>query len=303
MILAELKAAGMTSIGKTSYYHLYRVGLAKFLESFTPQLILDTREVVMVDSNSTQNTVAKILEHSHSPRGIAERLAQQHQPSYLKDFVYGAIDGAVTTFAVVSGVAGAGLSSSIVLILGIANLVGDGFSMAAGNFMGTRAEQEQLAKLRLMEQQHIETVPEGEREEIRQIFQSKGFEGELLDQVVDVITADKKQWVDTMLQEEHGMSLTPISALKAATTTFIAFLMIGTIPLLPFLGTLVSVDLTSQPYAVSTLLTGVAFFLVGAAKSRFVDHHWFYSGMETLFVGGLAAGLAYVCGGLLSGFA
>lgn len=257
----------------------------------------------MLDSQSEHEQHSPLLEHSHTPLMIEERLAQQNQPSYLKDFIYGAIDGAVTTFAVVSGVAGAGLSSSIVLILGIANLVGDGFSMAAGNFLGTRAEQEQLAKLRMMEQQHIEKVPEGEREEIRQIFLGKGFEGELLDQVVDVITDDKKRWVETMLQEEHGLSLTPVSAWKAATTTFIAFIVVGTIPLLPFLVTLVGIEMSAQPYLISAVLTGVAFFLVGATKSRFVNNHWFYSGMETLFVGGIAAALAYVCGVMLSGFA
>lgn len=255
----------------------------------------------MLNNESRKDDTLDSLEHSHSPLSIAERLQEQHRPSYLKDFVYGAIDGAVTTFAVVSGVAGAGLSANIVLILGVANLVGDGFSMAAGNFMGNRAEQEQLAKLRLMEMQHIEKAPAGEREEIRQIFEQKGFSGELLDQVVDVITADDNQWVETMLQEEHGVSLVPISPFKAALTTFLAFILIGTIPLLPFLVGLVGVEITENAYLLSTIFTGFAFFLIGANKSRFVDHHWFYSGMETLLVGSSAAVLAYICGVLLSG--
>lgn len=257
----------------------------------------------MTRSSPRPSGRTSVLEHSHAPRNIAERLSQQRRPSYLKDFVYGAIDGAVTTFAVVSGVAGAELSSNIILILGVANLLGDGFSMAAGNFMGTRAAQEQLAKLRQMEQLHIEHAPDGEREEIRQIFELKGFEGILLDQVVAVITADESRWVETMLQEEHGVSLTPISPMNAAITTFLAFLMVGTLPLLPFLLALIGIQVSENLYLVSTLLTGGAFFLIGAAKSRFVDHHWLYSGMETLLVGGIAAALAYSCGVLMSGFA
>lgn len=256
----------------------------------------------MVDAAPKPDRHLAGLEHSHSPLGIAERLQEERRPSYLKDFVYGAIDGAVTTFAVVSGVAGAGLASNIVLILGVANLVGDGFSMAAGNFMGTRAENEQLAKLRRMEVEHINEAPEGEREEIRQIFEQKGFSGELLEQVVEVITSDHDQWVETMLQEEHGMSLTQIAPLKAALTTFIAFILIGTIPLLPFLVALAGFELSSNAYFLSTSLTGFAFFVVGAIKSRFVDHHWFYSGIETLVVGSSAAVLAYLCGVLLSGY-
>ena len=114
-----------------------------------------------------------MLEHSRAPEAIARRLKAKPTHSYLRDFVYGAIDGIVTTFAVVAGVAGARLSTAIVVILGLANLVADGFSMAVGNFLATQAERQLKDKARAMEQKHIETVPEGEKEEIRQIFSGK----------------------------------------------------------------------------------------------------------------------------------
>jgi hypothetical protein len=79
------------------------------------------------------------LRTGHTPEAIRARLAAEREHSYLRDFIYGGIDGSVTTFAVVSGVAGADLAASIVIILGLANLIGDGFSMAASNFLGTRA--------------------------------------------------------------------------------------------------------------------------------------------------------------------
>ncbi len=81
-------------------------------------------------------------EAEHTPAAIRRRLEARPSQDYLKDSIYGAIDGAVTTFAVVSSVAGAGLSSGIVIILGLANLLADGFSMASGNFLGTRAENQ-----------------------------------------------------------------------------------------------------------------------------------------------------------------
>ncbi|MGV3641667.1 MAG: VIT1/CCC1 transporter family protein [Adhaeribacter sp.] len=243
------------------------------------------------------------LEAAHTPEKISLRLDSKSGHSYLKDFVYGAVDGTVTTFAVVSGVAGAALAPQIVIILGLANLLADGFSMAVSNYLGCRTEEQLLQKAREEERNHILHYPQGEEEEIRQIFARKGFEGDMLERVVTTITADKQRWEETMIREEYDMPISPIVAWKAALATFTAFVLLGLIPVMPFLGNYVFRYQLDQPFLWSSLATGGAFFAIGAIKSRFVNKPWYSSGLETLLLGGSAAVISYLVGILLRGMA
>jgi VIT1/CCC1 family predicted Fe2+/Mn2+ transporter len=240
------------------------------------------------------------LQREHTPEAIATRLQRGTRHSYLRDFVYGAIDGAVTTFAVVAGVVGADLDIGIVIVLGAANLFADGFSMAVSNFLATGAEQQQFALARQTEERHVREVPEGEREEVRPLFAARGFTGDQLETVVDVITAEPDRWVDIMMEEELGLPRDVASPWRAALCTFAAFLAIGAMPLLAYIYAEAFGGL-AEPFLWSAVMTGVAFFAVGAVKARFVLQAWWRSGFETLAVGGIAAALAYAAGVLLKG--
>lgn len=233
-------------------------------------------------------------DHGHSPIEIAERLARTTERSYLRDMVYGGIDGAVTTFAIVAGVKGAGLSPTIIIVLGLANVLADGFSMAAGNYSGTKAELDDTRRLRAVEERHIRDHPEGEREELRQILGAKGLEGEILEQATDAITENRKSWIDLMLVDEYGVSPVDPRPFRAALATFAAFLLAGMVPLLPFLFSI------GEAFPVSTLMTGAVFFAIGTLKSRWSLAPWWRSGAETLLIGSLAAGLAYAVGSLFN---
>jgi VIT1/CCC1 family predicted Fe2+/Mn2+ transporter len=231
-----------------------------------------------------------VHEHEHTPEAIRRRLDAGPRLSYLRDWVYGGIDGAVTTFAVVSGVVGANLSSNVILILGMANLLADGFSMAASNYSGTRTERLEREALHRQEKRHIATDPEGEREEVRQIFAAKGFTGAELEHVVEVIASDEERWIHFMLSEEYGLPSAIRSAWLAALSTFSAFVLCGAVPLVPFV-----FDLPNA-FVVSIIATAAVFFAIGSARSRWLIVSWWRAGLETLFIGTIAAFLAYGAG-------
>jgi Uncharacterized membrane protein len=241
------------------------------------------------------------LRKEHESEEIRKRLAGRKKSHYLGDAVLGAIDGCVTTFAVVSGVVGGELPAAVALLLGSANLLADGFSMAVSNFQKAKSERELIVNARRREEMHIDQIPEGEKEEVRQIFEGKGFKEPVLSEVVKVITQNRKLWVNTMLTEELGLPLQGPNAFRAAASTFFAFIGIGTVPLLPFI---FSAWITPQKvFLFSALLTGCAFFLVGLLKGVVLKRSLFFSALETLLVGGAAAFLAFWVATALRGLA
>ena len=153
----------------------------------------------------------------------------------VENFVYGAIDGAVTTFAIVTGVVGASLSPSIIIILGFANLLADGFSMAIGNYLAVKTLNEFIQRERKREEWEIDNRIEEEQQEIREIYVKKGFKDELLDDIVRIITSRRKVWVDTMMREELVLIEGKHSPVVSAVNTFVGFNAIGIIPLIPFI--------------------------------------------------------------------
>lgn len=236
------------------------------------------------------------LRAEHTHEAIADRLGTGPPVSYLRDAVYGAVDGTVTTFAVVAGARGAGVSTAIVVVLGLANLLADGFSMAIGNYLGVRTAEERRRRIRKEELDHVRHVPEGEREELRQIYAAKGFAPDDVARLVDVITEDRDRWVATMLVEEHGLPPSAIDAKRAAGTTFAAFTLAGMLPLLPFVSDLATSWRLGPPMLASATATALAFLIVGAVRGLVVQVSPARTALQTLALGGGAATLAFVVG-------
>lgn len=221
--------------------------------------------------------------------------------NWIPSFVYGGIDGAVTTFAVVAGVVGAELSTPIILILGSANLLADGFSMAASKYSADKAEIELIQKVKEEERLSIKEKPEEEKAEVRQILRSFGFRGRVLRDAEEVITANPRHWVHLMMHHEFHLMDDNIKPKKGAFATFLSFLLVGLIPLAAYL----TKWLTQSSWNDKDLFIGtcvatlLALFIVGTIKSRFTRRNWFLAGLETAAIGGSAAAIAYLVGYLL----
>ncbi|QTN37699.1 VIT1/CCC1 transporter family protein [Cryomorphaceae bacterium] len=235
------------------------------------------------------------MEKYHQPQNAFVRRFQD----YLGEFVYGGIDGSVTTFAVVAGSVGAGLDTAVIIILGFANLIADGFAMSVGAFLSTKSEIQNYEKHKKIEYWEVDNLPEKERAEIREIYEAKGFEGELLEQVVDVICADRDRWVDVMMKEELEMQEETKSPFAMGAVTFVSFILVGLIPLLVYVYDYAADGLELDLFAWSCVMTGGAFVLIGYLKARVTENDILRSIAETLFLGAAAAILSYVVGNYL----
>lgn len=171
----------------------------------------------------------------HKPKSWSVKDILRH---YLADIVYGGNDGIVTTFAVISGVAGANLSIRAMFVITIVNLLADGFSMAASNFLSIRSKA-----------------------------------------------------------EAHGMPRGSVEPTSHAIATFIAFIIFGAMPLLGFFFNNI---ILINPFIMSSIVTAVTLFILGAVRSIVSHRRWYMTGLENLSIGAIAAIVAYYCGKLMA---
>jgi VIT1/CCC1 family predicted Fe2+/Mn2+ transporter len=171
--------------------------------------------------------------------------------------------------------------------------------MAVSNYLGIRSERQRREQLTRQERDHVERVPEGEREEIRQLLTEWQLNDEVLEQVVDRVTADPDRWVQVMLQMEHGLAAQEPQPLRAAAATFVAFVVVGFVPLAPFVIDELPWASIPSPYAWSAAATAITFVAVGVARGVAVELPRWRTALETLALGGAAATLAYLAGAAL----
>ncbi|MBI4414777.1 MAG: VIT1/CCC1 transporter family protein [Candidatus Kerfeldbacteria bacterium] len=210
---------------------------------------------------------------------------------YLRDVVFGANDGLITTFATVAGAAGAHLPTSVVIILGLANVFADGVSMGLGEYLGSNSERAYYHGQKNKEEWEVLHEPKAEEREVQEVFRSWGFTGKALSNAVNTIKKDQVIWVDFMMKHELGLFDIPKrQPMVHGAVMFVAFFLAGLLPLTSFFAG------ADRAFPFSIFLTALALFSIGALRSLFTPVRWWRGGLEMLIVGGAAGTLAFVVG-------
>jgi VIT1/CCC1 family predicted Fe2+/Mn2+ transporter len=224
-----------------------------------------------------------------------QRAKEQHRRvNWLRDVILGGQDGLVNILGIILGVIAGGGSNTVLLATGFAAAITESISMGAVGYTSTVSERDYYQAERERESGEIRDMPEVEKQEIRQIYAGKGFEGELLERVVETITANRDRWLDTMMNEElHLQPVQSADIMRSAVVITIATLIGHLIPLVPFL-------LISRTPALITaiIVSGVVLFAVGVYSAVTLVGDWRLSGLRMLVIGLGAAGVGFLVGRL-----
>lgn len=219
---------------------------------------------------------------------------------YVSSMVYGGLDGIITTFAVVSGVAGAALDPRVVIILGFSNLLADGFSMAVGNYVSSKSENEYITGKKRHIRQDMHMNYQGEIDKLQASYEEKGIPTEDAKLIAQTLGKHEVAFIEQLLDGEYGHE-SEATPLKNAIVTFCSFAVYGLVPLLAYIVAMFFPYLLRHAFLTASVLTGTTLFTLGAVKSQITQSNWFKSGLEMLIIGGLAATVAYGIGYILGG--
>lgn len=214
---------------------------------------------------------------------------------WLRPSVFGAMDGLVSNFALIAGVAGGTGDTTVIVLAGVAGLAAGAFSMAGGEYVSVASQRElALAEIEV-ERRELQRHPEAEQEELAKLYEDRGVEPAVAAEVARQISMDPDRALEVHTQAELGVTPRDLPSPKvAAISSFLSFGLGALLPLLPYLFGVTSL-------VISAVVSCLALFGAGALVSRVTARSWWYSGLRQLVVGAVAAALTFGLGTLLGG--
>ena len=222
---------------------------------------------------------------------------------YISEFVYGAIDGTVTTFAVVAAAAGAGLPARVSAVLGLANLFADGFSMGVSSFLSKRSEAAQNAKARRSFHRKIAGDAGLKKYLESHLAVDLGLSGKSLQAALQTAMANPENVRAHLERNQFGAveEESRNKSMKLGFATFAAFIVVGFVPLIVYLFTSARDASSADNFLIACVLTGLTFAAIGVIKGRVTNTSKRWSAIETLLLGGAAAAISYFVGAWFDG--
>jgi VIT1/CCC1 family predicted Fe2+/Mn2+ transporter len=226
--------------------------------------------------------------------GATGHVERHRRTNWLRDVILGGQDGLVNILGIILGVIAGGGSKIVLLAAGFAAAITESISMGAVGYTSSVSERDYYRAERARESAEIDTMPEAERQEIREIYATKGFAGDLLERVVDTITANRESWLATMMDEElHLQPVQTADIFRSAVVITVATLIGHLIPLFPF------VWLARTPALILAIgLSGLVLFGVGVYSAVTLAGNWRRDGLKMLGIGLGAAGVGFLIGNL-----
>lgn len=220
---------------------------------------------------------------------------------HIKSIVFGGLDGIITTFAVVAGAAGGGLSVDVILILGFSSVFADAISMGVGDALSTKSENEYILAERAREVWELENNPEGEAEEMVDLYVEKGLPRKDAEKIIAIMSQHKDFFINVMMAEELELQVPDEddNPWIDGGVTFCSFVLFGTIPLLAYAVFYNAQLYVHEQFIIACVLTGMCLFGLGVTKSQFTKQSWWRAGTEVFGLGGGVAALAYFVGWLI----
>ena len=212
------------------------------------------------------------------------------ESNHIRDFVFGFGDGINTSLGIVAGVGGANSSADFIILASLVGMFTGAKAMAVQNYLAVKSQREILESEIKREEFEIETYPEKERLEIEEIYRAKEFDENLVKQVTDKITSNKKVWLKTMLTEELELNLDIVgNPIKGAFIMFVSFIIGGVLPILPYLLSRSGFIPIQFSLWIAIAISLTSSFLIGAKKANLAKKNWVKGGIE---MSGLGTGIA-----------
>ena len=242
-----------------------------------------------IEERTPATRLGRVIRAQTDALGIPSHRERHRKTNWLRDVILGGQDGLVNILGIILGVIAADGSTTVLLVTGVAAAITESISMGAVGYTSSVSERDYYESERRVELEEIAAEPDVERQEIRDIYAAKGFGGDLLDRVVDTITANRERWLETMMAEElHLQPVRTFDAIRTAVVVTIATLIGHVIPLVPF------AVLERTPALVTAfVLSGLVLFGVGAYSALTLVGSWRRSGVQMVLIGLGAAIVGY----------